>query len=99
MGLADVLGKAFIFRRCPAGRIHKINRDNVECGHTGVILDWCEMYHRWVANPTKTDVAKSMIQDDDEFAIDREAREMLEEAMINGNLQPVLDYKKLLMSR
>lgn len=95
----DRLSKAFVRRRCPAGHYHRINEDSVECGHTGVILDWCEMYHRWIPNPTKTASAKEMIKSDDEFAVDREAREMLEEALRDGNLKPVLDYKRLLMSR
>ena len=99
MSLMDRLGKAFVRRRCPAGRFHKINEDITECGHTGQILDWCEPYHKWIPNPTKTAVAKEMIESDDEFEVDREAREMLEEALRDGNLKPALDYKRLLMSR
>jgi hypothetical protein len=99
MGLMDKLSKAFVYRRCPAGRIHKVNKDMTECGHTGRILDWCEEYQRWIPNPTKTEVAKSMIANDEEFAVDREAREKLEEALRNGDIKPALDYKRLLMSR
>lgn len=99
MGLADRLGRAFVRRKCPAGRWHKINIDFTECGHTGKILDWCEEYHKWIPNPSKTDEALRMLKDDEEFAVDREAREMLEEALRDGNLKPALDYRRMILNR
>ena len=99
MSLMSKLGKAFMIRRCPAGQFHKINIDNVSCGHTGKVLDWSEEWERWIPNPTKTEVAKEMIVSDDEFAVDREARERLEEAVRDGKIKPTQDIKRMIMNR
>jgi hypothetical protein len=99
VGLLDKLGKIPVWRRCPAGKFHRVSIDHPECGHTGRVLDWCEEYQRWVPNPSKDVVIQEMFERDEEFAIDREAREMLEEALRDGNLQPAIDYRRLLMNQ
>lgn len=97
MGLLNRLGKNFVYRKCPSGRIHNVNKDNGSCGHSGIILDWCEEYRRWIPNPTKTAYAKDLIETDDEFAVEREARLRLEEAMKSGDIRPVMDMRRRLM--
>lgn len=87
-----------VYRRCPAGKIHRVSADNPECGHTGQILDWCEEYQRWIPNPTKTDVAYDMLNNDEEFEVEREARRRIDEALQKGDLKPALDYRRVLMN-
>ena len=99
MGLTDNLGSKYVNRKCPAGKNHKVNKDDLSCGHTGKILDWCETYQKWIVNPTKTKMVIEMIKNDDEYEIDREAREKITEALKNGDLTPAIDYRKLLMNR
>ena len=98
MGLLDKISKYVpVYRRCPANRLHRVTSESGDCGHTGRVLEWCEPYHKWVGNPTKTAVAKDMFENDEEFEIEKEARLKLEEAMRNGDLQPALDYRKKIM--
>ena len=100
MGILNKLSKLVpVYRRCPANKWHRITADDCSCGHTGKILDWCEEYHSWVSNPTKTEVANEMFRDDDEFEVEREARLKLEEAMKNGDIKPALNYRRRIMSR
>lgn len=88
-----------IYRRCPAGHLHRVSSDNPECGHLGKIIEWCEPQQRWVDNPTKTALAKEMIENEDEFAIEREARLRVEEELKKGNLKPALDFRRVLMNK
>lgn len=97
MGLLDKLGLNFVYRKCPAGKYHKINKDDLSCGHTGQILDWCELYQKWIPNPTKTEMLLEMIEEDSEFAVEKEAKERLEEAISKGDLTPCIDYRRKIM--
>jgi len=99
MGLLDKLGSMFVYRKCPVGKYHKINKDNLSCGHTGMILDWAEELQRWVPNPTKTEMVLEMLQNDEEYEIDREAREKIDQALKEGNIQPAIDYRRMIMNR
>lgn len=99
MSLLNKLGKRFVYRKCPFGHIHNVNSDNGSCGHGGIIMDWCEEYHKWIPNPTKTQYALDMIEEDDEFVVEREARLRLEEAVSAGDLRPVMDMRRRLMEK
>lgn len=88
-----------VWRRCPAGRWHRVTSENPECGHLGKIIEWCEPLEKWVSNPTKTEIAKQMIENDDEFSVEREARLRVEEALKAGDLKPALDYRRMLMNK
>ena len=100
MGLLDKISKYIpVYRRCPAGRLHRVTANNPECGCTGKVLDWCEEYQRWIPNPTKTTVAKDMADNDEEFSVERDARQRVEEALKSGDLKPVEDFKRSLMRK
>lgn len=87
-----------VFRKCPAGYIHRVSVENPECGHTGEVLDWCEEWHRWVPNPTKTAMAQQEFQKGEEFDVEREARLRLEEALRSGDIKPAQDYRRTIMN-
>lgn len=88
-----------VYRRCPAGHWHRVSAENPECGHTGKILDWCEEWQRWVANPTKTAFALQEFQESEEFEIEREARLKLEDAIRGGDIKPTRDIARDIMRR
>ncbi len=74
-----------------------MSSDHPDCGHTGKVLEWCEPYQRWVANPTKTEEALRLIETSEEFDVEREARLRIEEALKKGDLQPAMDYRRRIM--
>lgn len=99
MGLLDRLSKHIpVYRRCPYGFYHRVSAQDNSCGHGGKFLDWSEEYQRWVPNPTKTAVAKEMIKNDDEFAVEREARQRLEEEFKKGNIKAIPDLRRRIMN-
>lgn len=99
MALLDKISKYIpVYRKCPAGHWHRVSAQNPDCGHTGEILEWCEPYQRWIPNPTKTEIALNMIEEDAEFEIEKEARERILWEIKRGNLQPVVDYKRKILS-
>ena len=96
MGLLDKISKnVSVDRRCPKGNWHKVTEENPDCGCTGVVLEWCEPYQRWIPNPNKTAVAKEQMEKDEEFKVDQEARLRLEEAIAKGKLKPTPDLSKM----
>ena len=99
MSLMSKLGKLPVYRKCPAGHWHRVSAEHPECGHTGRILDWSEEWQKWIPNPTKTDVALTMIEEDEEFEVEREARLRLEEELKKGNIKPVKDFRRMIMNR
>ncbi len=99
MGILNKLGIRWVYRKCPYGYVHNVNKNEGSCGHGGMILDWCEEYHSWVSNPTKTEIALAMIEEDDEFAVEREAKQMVEEALDAGDIKPVQDFRKKIMRK
>ena len=99
MGILNKLGIKWVYRKCPYGYIHNVNKDEGSCGHGGKILDWCEEYHSWISNPTKTAYANAMIEEDEEFAVERDARLQLEEEVKSGNMKPVEDFRKRIMRK
>jgi len=99
MGLLDKISKNIpVYRKCPAGKLHRVSAQNPDCGHTGEVLEWCEEYQRWIPNPTKTEMALIMIEEDSEFDIEKEARERIKYELKKGNIQPAIDYKRKIMS-
>ena len=99
MGILNKLGIKWVYRKCPYGHIHNVNKDEGSCGHGGKIIDWCEEYHCWVSNPTKTEQALAMIEEDDEFAVERDAKARLEEALESGDIRPIQDFRKKIMGK
>ena len=98
MGLLDKISKNIpVYRRCPFKHWHRVSAQDHSCGHGGVILDWSEEYQRWVPNPSKTEYAKDLIKTDDEFAVEREARLMLEEELRKGNIKARADMRRRIM--
>lgn len=86
------------WKRCPKGHWHRVSADDCDCGHTGEVLEWCEPLQRWIPNPTKTEYALRMIEEDSEFEIEKEARERILWELDRGNIQPVVDYKRKIIS-
>jgi len=86
------------WRKCPAGHWHRVSADDCDCGHTGKVLEWCDPLQRWIPNPTKTEYALKVIEEDTEFEIEKEARERILWELKRGNIQPVVDYKRKIMS-
>ena len=99
MSILNRLGIKFVYRKCPHGFIHNVNKNEGNCGHGGIILNWVEEYRRWIPNPTMTEYAKDMIEEDEEFAVEKEARLQLEEEVKKGNLKPIEDFRKRIMRK
>lgn len=86
-----------VFRKCPAGRWHRVSKEEPECGHLGKIIEWCEPLQRWVDNPTKTAMAKAQYEESEEFDVEREARLRLEEDVRKGKITAKEDIRKRIM--
>lgn len=87
------------WRRCPAGHWHRVSSEDHDCGHTGQVLEWCDPLQRWIPNPTKTEVALALIEEDSEFEIEKEARERILWELKRGNIQPAVDYKRRIIQQ